>query len=308
MRRISFMAIGKVRAMSHSNTFAHVLKLTVSVSLLLLAACNGPQQRLDDATRAYDAQDWTKAYDDATAAQNEAQPPLKQRAAFVAGLAAYRQDRFEEARSRFLLAESSEDRETSGQAKVMLGDLLTRDGKPAAAAAKYDEAAQLLTGEAATRARTLASAAREASKSPTPTPVASAETDDSASDAAPAATAGGKTKPAAKPKAPARDAAKSETKSTKPKTATASKSSTKGGFTIQCGAYVKESDARARAKDLGDEARKAGLPAPKVDRVTGRSGKKLWIVSVGTFKTRAEGKKALAKLKVDHAEVLPIED
>jgi hypothetical protein len=29
---------------------------------------------------------------------------------------------------------------------------------------------------------------------------------------------------------------------------------------------------------------------------------------VGTFKTRAEGKKALAKLKVDHAEVLPIED
>ena len=307
MRRINFMAIGKVRAMSQSHTFARVLKLTVSVSLLLLAACNGPQQRLDDATRAYDAQDWTKAYDDASTAQTESQPPLKQRAAFVAGLAAYRQDRFDEARTRFLVAEASEDRETSGQAKVMLGDLLTRDGKPAAAAAKYDEAAQLLSGEEATRARNLASAAREASKSPTPTPVASAETDDSSADATPAAAAS-KPKPAAKPKAPARDGAKTETKSTKPRTATASKSSTKGGFTIQCGAYVKESDARARAKDLGDEARKAGLPAPKVDRVTGRSGKKLWIVSIGTFKTRAEGKKALAKLKVDHAEVLPIED
>jgi cell division septation protein DedD len=307
MRRINFMAIGKVRAMSRSHTFARVLKLTVSVSMLLLAACNGPQQRLDDATRAYDAQDWTKAYDDASAAQTEAQPPLKQRAAFVAGLAAYRQDRFDEARTRFLVAEASEDRETSGQAKVMLGDLLTRDGKPAAAAAKYDEAAQLLSGEEAMRARNLASAAREASKSPTPTPVASAESDDTAADAAPAAAAA-KSKPTAKPKTPARDAGKTETKSAKPKTATASKSSTKGGFTIQCGAYVKESDARARAKDLGDEARKAGLPAPKVERVTGRTGKKLWIVSIGSFKTRADGKKALAKLKVDHAEVLPIED
>jgi hypothetical protein len=38
MRRNSFMAIGKVRAMSQSHTFARVLKLTVSVSLLLLAA------------------------------------------------------------------------------------------------------------------------------------------------------------------------------------------------------------------------------------------------------------------------------
>jgi cell division septation protein DedD len=308
MRRNSFMAIGKVRAMSQSHTFARVLKLTVSVSLLLLAACNGPQQRLDDATRAYDAQDWTKAYADATAAQGEAQPPLKQRAAFVAGLAAYRQDRLDEARSRFLVAESSEDRETSGQAKVMLGHLLTRDGKPAAAASKYDEAAQLLTGEEATSARSLASAARDASKSPTPTPVVSAETDDSASDTAPTAAAAGKSRPAAKPKAPARDAGKTETKSSKPRTATTSKSSTKGGFTIQCGAYVKEADARARAKDLGDEARKAGLPAPQVARVTGRTGKKLWIVSIGSFKTRAEGKKALAKLKVDHAEVLPIED
>ena len=41
-------------------------------------------------------------------------------------------------------------------------------------------------------------------------------------------------------------------------------------------------------------------------RLTGRDGKKLWIVSIGEFKSRADGKKALAKLKVDHAEVLPI--
>lgn len=291
--------------MHQSHTCARALKFLLSATITLLAACNGPQQRYDDATRAYDAQDWTKAYADASAAQTEAQPPLKQRAAFVAGLAAYRQDRLDEARSRFLVAEGSDDRETSGQAKVMLGDLLTRDGKPAAAASKYDEAAQLLTGDEASRARNLASAAREAAKSPPPAVVASAETDD-ASPATPAAASGApsksKSKPAAKP-----SPGKTESRTAKPRSATTSKSA-KGGFTIQCGAYVKESDARARARELADDARKAGLPAPEVKRVTGRSGKKLWIVSIGSFKSRTEGKKALSKLKVDHAEVLPIDD
>ena len=96
----------------------------------------------DDATRAYDAEDWTKAFNDASAAQAEAQPPLKQRAAFLAGLAAHRQGRFDEARSRFIAAESSDDPKTAGDAKVMLGDLLTKEGKYAAAAAKYDQAAE----------------------------------------------------------------------------------------------------------------------------------------------------------------------
>ena len=71
------------------------------------------------------------------------------------------------------------------------------------------------------------------------------------------------------------------------------------GFTIQCGAYAKESDARQRARELTDDAKKAGLPAPTVKRLTGRDGKKLWIVSIGEFKSRADGKKALAKLKVE---------
>jgi len=297
------MAVGKVRAMRLADIHARALMALVSASMLLLAACNGPQQRLDDATRAYDAEDWTKAFDDASAAQAEAQPPLKQRAAFLAGLAAHRQGRFDEARSRFIAAESSEDPKTAGDAKVMLGDLLTKEGKYAAAAAKYDQAAELLTDDGAARARSLAAAAREASATPPPAKVAAATGENADDDGASAAAPAAKAKPAARPK-PSADA-KPATKSSRP-AATTSRSS--GGFTIQCGAYVKESDARARAKDIADEARKAGLPAPQVKRVTGRTGKKLWIVSVGSFKTRAEGKKALAKLKLDHAEVLPVED
>lgn len=299
------MAMGKVRAMTRLDIRARLLRAMLPAALLLLTACNGAQQRVDDANRAYEAGDWDKAWNEATVAQREAQPPLKQRAAFIAGLAAYRQERFDEARARFIVAEGSTDPETSGNAKVMLGDLLTRDLKPAAAAAKYDEAAGLLAGDAASRARKLADAARESAKAPaaTPTKVASAETEPEP-DPEPATAGKSRARPASKPKPSGSDSSKSGSG----RGASSAKTSSKGGFTIQCGAYVKESDARARAKDLADEARRAGLPAPSVKRVTGRTGKKLWIVSVGSFKSRAEGKKALAKLKVQHAEVLPIDD
>ena len=109
-------------------------------------------------------------------------------------------------------------------------------------------------------------------------------------------------------KSGAKDADKSKAADagSKSKSGAKSDSGAKGGFTIQCGAYAKETDARKRAKDLADDAKKAGLPAPEVKRQTGRDGKKLWVVTIGSFKSRADGKKALAKLKIDHAEVLPV--
>lgn len=317
------MELAKVRAiMTLHHLSSRPLRALLPLLLVALAACNGPQQKLDDATRAYDATDWTKAYNDAVAAQNEAQPPLKQHAAFVAGLAAYRQDRFDEAKTRFEFAETSTEKDVSGQAKVMLGDLLVRDKRPDAAAAKYDQAAALLTGDGATRARALASAARDQAKASTAPPPAEAATEDAGTDSKSVATTAG-TKPKKKaadkpdPKSkPAPKGAAANAKDDKPAAKDASgakgskdaKDDAKGGkgFTIQCGAYVKESDARQRARDLTDDAKKAGLPAPTVKRVTGRDGKKLWIVSIGEFKSRADGKKALAKMKIDHAEVLPI--
>ena len=302
------MELAKVCAiMTLHHLSSRPIRVLLPLLLVVLAACNGAQQKLDDATRSYEAADWPKAYNDAVAAQNEAQPPLKQHAAFVAGLAAYRQDRFDEAKTRFEFAETSTDKDVSGQAKVMLGDLLVRDKRPDAAAAKYDQAAMLLNGDAATRARALATAARDQAKASATPPPAEAASEDGGSDGNAVATmAAAKpkkkatdTKPDPKPKPAAKGAVanakddKNDAKSAK-------------GFTIQCGAYAKESDARQRARELTDDAKKAGLPAPTVKRLTGRDGKKLWIVSIGEFKSRADGKKALAKLKVDHAEVLPI--
>lgn len=311
------MGLAKVCAiMTLHHLPSRPLRVLLPLLLVVLAACNGAQQKLDDATRAYDATDWTRAYNDAVAAQNEAQPPLKQHAAFVAGLAAYRQDRFDEARTRFEFAETSTDKDVSGQAKVMLGDLLVRDKRSDAAATKYDEAAALLTGDAAKRARALASAAREESKTSSAPPPAEAASEDGGADTGAVATSAAKPKKKATdtkadPKAkPAAKGAAANAKDDKPaaKTSKTAKDDAKGakGFTIQCGAYVKESDARQRARELTDDAKKAGLPAPSVKRLTGRDGKKLWIVSIGEFKSRADGKKAMAKLKVDHAEVLPI--
>ena len=318
------MELVKVRGiMTLHHLSSRPIRVLLPLLLVVLAACNSPQQKLDDATRSYEAADWPKAYNDAVAAQNEAQPPLKQHAAFVAGLAAYRQDRFDEAKTRFEFAETSSEKDVSGKAKVMLGDLLVRDKRPDAAAAKYDQAAMLLNGDAATRARALATAARDQAKASATPPPAEAASEDGGSDGkAVATTAGAKpkkkatdTKPDPKAK-PAAKGAAANAKDDKPaakdgksaKNAKDDKDDAKSGkgFTIQCGAYVKESDARQRARELTDDAKKAGLPAPTVKRLTGRDGKKLWIVSIGEFKSRADGKKALAKLKVDHAEVLPI--
>jgi septal ring-binding cell division protein DamX len=205
----------------------------------------------------------------------------------------------------------------------MLGDLLVREKRPDAAAAKYDQAAMLLNGDAATRARALATAARDQAKASATPPPAEAASEDGGSDGNAVATmAAAKpkkkatdTKPDPKAK-PAPKGAAGNAKDDKPaakdgksaKNAKDDKNDAKSakGFTIQCGAYAKESDARQRARELTDDAKKAGLPAPTVKRLTGRDGKKLWIVSIGEFKSRADGKKALAKLKVDHAEVLPI--
>jgi len=278
----------------------HALLLAIP---LLLAACNGAQQRLDDAVRKYDANDWTGAYAQAVLAQDQAQPPLSQRAAFVAGLAAYRQDRFDEARGRFDLAQNCTDPKVAGDAKLMLGEICIHENRPADAANLYDQAAQLLQGDAASRARTLALGARAQATAVTAAKQApAAEPEPERVVTPPPAPR----RPAAEASRPAAKAAQPAAKPSKP-AASSSKGNTGKGFTIQCGAYVQESDARKRAREITDEAKRAGLPAPTVRRVTGRTGKRLWIVSVGSFNTREAGRKALAKLKVKHAEVLPKE-
>jgi septal ring-binding cell division protein DamX len=228
-------------------------------------------------------------------------------------MAAYQQKNYDEARARLAVAETSDDKQVAGQAKFVMGSVLSDQRAYEAAAAKYDEAAGMLTGEEATRARGLAEAARAEAK-PAPTQVASAGDD---GDDAPAAK-GKTTKSDAKSGSKSGKSGKSDAKSggkdkdddkgkaSDSKSKAKSDGDAKKGFTIQCGAYAKESDARKRAKDLADDAKKAGLPAPEVKRQTGRDGKKLWVVTIGSFKSRADGKKALAKLKVDHAEVLPI--
>jgi len=278
----------------------HRIRLTLLLSLLLpVLACQSPQQRLEEAHRAYQLENWSRAQSEADAAQRDLQPPAREEAAFLAGMAAFRQDRMDEARARFTAAEGSADVEVSGKSRAMLGHILEKEGKYSAAAAKYEEAASRLGGEAAEKARAEAADARAKASPTSSTETVAAKDPDVPKDDPPAATPRSTPRKApAKPSAAAKPSAKSST----PKTD--GKGSGKG-HTIQCGAYPQESQARRRAKDIADEAKKAGLPAPKVTRVTGRDGKRLWIVSIGSFPTREAAKKALSRLKVDHAEVLP---
>jgi septal ring-binding cell division protein DamX len=325
---MSRMKLGTVRAMTNFNLPARTLRTLLPLLVMALAACQSAQQKFDDAARSYDASNWQKAYDEATAAQNEAQPPLKQRAALYAGQAAYRMKRLDDAQARLAVAETSPEPSVAGQAKMVLGHVLVDANRPMDAKLKYLEAAQLLPTDLAAEARREADAAGALANPAAKTAVAAADAAGEDTAPAPPAKSGskakskssGKTKGDAKSKGKGGDSAKSGAKgkgdaatasagksSGGKSGATASKSGSdaKAGYTIQVGSFTKESDATKRAKELASAAKKAGLPTPEVKRVTGRDGKKVWVVTIGHFNSRADGKKALAKLKVDHAEVMP---
>ena len=307
-----------------TTTMRHHHRLTgllLLLALLPLAACQNATQRLDTAHQAYDQKDWAKALSEADAARNELKPPQRERAALLAGLSAFNQDNFPVARERFAISETSAESDVAGKSKLMLGHILDQERSYTAAAVKYDQAATLLKGEEASTARALAEAAR-ANANPVVAQAATPAEADLPEDTviAPRSTPARKapaSKPSSsdrakaagsKPATPAAKAGKSG-KDESSRKEDASKPAASGkGHTIQCGAYPQESQAKKRAKDISDEAKRAGLPAPKVTRVTGRDGKRLWIVSVGNFPSREAAKKAMAKLKVDHAEVLPALD
>jgi cell division septation protein DedD len=304
--------------MRHHHCLSGLLLL---LALLPLAACQSGQQRLEAAHQAYDQKDWAKALSEADAARNELKPPEREKAALVAGLSAFNQNNFQVARERFALSETSSESDVAGKSKLMLGHILDQERSYTAAAGKYEQAATLLKGNEASTARALAEAARGNANPVVAQAPTSAQADIPEDTVIAPRTTPARKSPASKP-SPSDRAKPAGSKPSTPsakggksgkdessKKDDASKAAASGkGHTIQCGAYPQESQAKKRAKDLADDAKRAGLPAPKVTRVTGRDGKRLWIVSVGNFPSREAAKKAMAKLKVDHAEVLPALD
>ncbi|MBL9141144.1 MAG: SPOR domain-containing protein [Phycisphaerae bacterium] len=239
----------------------------------LLAGCESTaSQQYTEALDAWDARQYARALAGAREAQDAAERArdieVRDKAAYLAGLASYQLGRLDDASKRLATAAESEDKQLAGKATAMLGAVALEQSRWSDAAALYTRAGDMLSGQEAVEARALARNAQERAQGVRPGSTASVPA------ATPAAT------PAAAPSAPA------------PTTRPAASS---GTLTIVAGTYTSEVAARQRAGTLAAAAKSAGLAAPRVVP-TSAPDRRVWLVEVGSFTDRAKAEAALKKL------------
>ncbi|MFM8784136.1 MAG: hypothetical protein ACKOFI_03065, partial [Phycisphaerales bacterium] len=228
--------------------------------LCVLAACGPePTQTLDDAVRAFDAGRYAESLRVAKDVQARTQDlASRQQAAYLIGCASMELSRPGEARDAFALAARSQDPVVAGRALAKQGTLAVEDARWSEAASAFSAAASKLTGADADRARELA---REA---------AAKAAEPKSGDARPAP-----------PPIPAPVALP-------PVEADAP-------WTDAAGVFGSEPAARQRATNIAGEARRAGLPKPRVLSVPAQD-RKVWVVEVGTFADQAKAEAARRKI------------
>jgi hypothetical protein len=248
---------------------------------LLTCACEQQTTTLDDALRAYDAKRYAESLRISKDIQGNATDPLtRQQAAYMVGRSASELSKNREARDAFAVAARSADPELAGRALAMQAAIAVDEKRWNDAASSYAAAATKLSGREAQRARDQAqeadAKANESRLPPRPaTAVAMAE------PAAPTAPVAPKV-PAARP-------------ATDPDpVAVLPAVDDDAPWTISAGAYSSETAARQRATNLAREAKRAGLPTPRVLAVSSPS-KRVWIVEIGTFNQREQGEAARKK-------------
>ena len=238
---------------------------------------------LDDALRAYDAKRYAECLRISKDVQSTDQA-LRQQAAYMVGRSANELNKAEEARSAFAIAARSNDPVVAGRALAMQGAMAVEDDRWADAASSYTAAASKLTGpeqaQAREQAKDAAAKAAEVRKlAATPRPAANA-----------AATPGN---PPINPPAPPAPAG----------TAVAlAPAADNSPWTIAAGVFSTETAARQRATTLAKEAKRAGLPTPRVFPMQA-ADKRVWIVEVGTFTDRAPADAARKKISTADAVV-----
>lgn len=240
---------------------------------LLVAAC-GPESTTTDLDRAMQALDANR-YDESARLAKAAQTGssdmrVRQEAALVAGCAEYELGRWDDAKASLAVAAKSADARVSGRAMAMQAAVAVNQQRWDDAARLYGQAADRLVGADAAHAREQAADARqmaEAARRP----------------ATPAAPAPGTAANAGTAPAPAPDA---------------------GRWTVVAGTFTSETAARQRATTIADEAKRAGFATPKV-LPSSAGGRRVWIVEVGIFDTKAKAEAAKKKIPVTDAAVSP---
>jgi len=266
---------------------------TAQVLCAAVLVAGGCQQEttanLDDALRAYDAKRYAECLRISKDVQSQStDQALRQQAAYMVGRSANELNKDEEARSAFAIAARSADPVVAGRALAMQGAMAVEDDRWADAASSYTAAASKLTGpeqeHAREQAKDAAAKAAEVRKlAATPQRAANAAsapgnqpTNPPMDQPAPPAPAG-----TAVVLAPAAD---------------------NSPWTIAAGVFSTETAARQRATTLAKEAKRAGLPTPRVFPMQA-ANKRVWIVEVGSFADRAPADAARKKISTADAVV-----
>jgi len=279
----------RASSLGHGGTGAPRLVLTavrraallpaLTATLLLLGGCGQRvQQQITDAETAYNQGRYEEAYQQAVAAEEAAREsgragknPRVASAAYLAGLSAYRLDRLDDAERQLDIAIEAGEGEAAGRAYAQRGAVFLRQGRMMAAAVDYDQAASLLSGEDAAKAREQSAAARRAagSSSSGSTVVLGSSSGLSVS-ASPSPTAPRAASAATLPPLPG----------------------IRSAWTLQVACFRDRSAAERQAKALEGTARAQGLAAPKLLSEENPTLGPVYCVVIGEFATREGAEKA----------------
>lgn len=262
--RLSFVALAPLIALASCST-AEKGPESSSMSAVRMSA----SPELEKAVEEYRGALYQASFDRARAISRSSNPPLREQAAWVAGLSAYQMKNLDEAELQFMAAARSQDARLVTDTKIMIGDIRVLQNRWSDAARCYRDAAAALSGEE--RSRLLGHAA--SCDSHASGRLAASGSQGSASPSSPSTASA------------ASDASTGTAKPPEPTT-----------FALQAGAFQNEKNARRLASNIASSTRNAGLGEPRVVRTKDRGGREFWTVQVGTFASRQTAESARSKV------------
>ncbi len=268
------------------------------LGLVLATGCAGGANPLagpEPQISAYRSGDYDAAYKQAVARHETTEPPAKDRAALVAGMAAYAQRRPEQAEQWLNPLTGNADKEVAGRANWTLAMIAYDRGNFVRSSTQAASAASLLQGDDAARARLIAGDAASRLGKRDEAVQHWQVGKSGAADGALKATlesrlvlaraAGPSAGPTASPTSPAPNPI-------------AAPGGGGGPFVIQLGAFSNRTAADQKAAEAAPMALRAGLPSPRVVATTDRGGRTLSAVRLGGFPDRPAAETALRRLGI----------
>lgn len=254
-----------------------VIAAAFAVTLALAGGCASDTQGLSSAQSDLAAGRYEQAYNTSSMiVANPAQPErTRERAAYIAGLSAYRAKSYDKAHEYLQYAAATPDNKLRGDAKATLGLVYSERENFPLAAKNLLEAAELMSGPDKANAYFYAGVAQQKqglwATARTTLSLALSAGEDSAF----------------------RDRVKDQLRVT--------------GYALQTGAFSSEDNARKMAESLYDKARKNSMIAPRVVSAMDQNGKgKLYLVQLGAFSSWPTALMARETLKPTTAIVVPI--